>query len=318
MLQAFRHLYVLAVEPRSIEAIDVDSRASVFVPLKVTLSPSSQVCIHSLPLHEGVHMPVRLPCTVICEVLCHIHLGSCVSTQVYVHSLLMYQGVHMPARLSHTVMCEVACHRPLGSYVSSLGAYCIAAVCLLLVGPEVHASYVSSLGAYCIAAVCLLLVGPEVHASYVSSLGAYCIAAVCLLLVGPEVHATCVTCKLCLSQKALNTSGNLMLQQSCILRPVTRRLSGTVLQVSGVASNELLATDPNYADRDGTAHSTDSGEGVTPAGPSFSRPAPCLLPESHQASPASSFETAHLQKLATHQNFDNLHLTQHKASGKQL
>ncbi len=238
-------------------------------------------------------MPVRLPCTVICEVLCHIHLGSCVSTQVYVHSLLMYQGVHMPARLSHTVMCEVACHRPLGSYVSSLGAYCIAAVCLLLVGPEVHASYVSSLGAYCI-------------------------AAVCLLLVGPEVHATCVTCKLCLSQKALNTSGNLMLQQSCILRPVTRRLSGTVLQVSGVASNELLATDPNYADRDGTAHSTDSGEGVTPAGPSFSRPAPCLLPESHQASPASSFETAHLQKLATHQNFDNLHLTQHKASGKQL
>ena len=185
-------------------------------------------------------MPVRLPCTVICEVLCHIHLGSCVATQVYIHSLLMYQGVHMPARLSHTVMCEVACHRPLGSYVSSLGAYCIAAVCLLLVGPEVHATY--------------------------------------------------VTCKLCLSQKALNTSGNLMLQQSCILRPVTRRLSGTVLQVSGVASNELLATVPNYADRDGTAHSTDSGEGVTPAGPSFSRPAPCLLPESHQASPTPSSE----------------------------
>jgi hypothetical protein len=45
VLQAFRHLYVLAVEPRSIEAIDVDSRASVFVPLKVTLGPSSQVHI---------------------------------------------------------------------------------------------------------------------------------------------------------------------------------------------------------------------------------------------------------------------------------
>jgi len=70
-----------------------------------------------------------------------------------------------------------------------------------------------------------------------------------------------------------------------MLRPVTCRLSGNLLQVSDVASNELLAADPIYADRDGTAHSTDSGEGVTPAGPFFSRPAPCLLPESHQASP---------------------------------
>ena len=42
-MQAFRHLYVLAAESRSIEAIDVDSRASVFVPLTVTLAPSTQV-----------------------------------------------------------------------------------------------------------------------------------------------------------------------------------------------------------------------------------------------------------------------------------
>ncbi|KAL0039031.1 hypothetical protein WJX77_005730 [Trebouxia sp. C0004] len=57
---------------------------------------------------------------------------------------------------------------------------------------------------------------------------------------------------------------------------------GSASQVPNVASNELLAADPIYADRDGTAHSTGSGEGVTPAGPFFSRPAPCLLPESHQ------------------------------------
>lgn len=115
-------------------------------------------------------------------------------------------------------------------------------------------------------------------------------------MVRPEVNANCFTCNLCLSQKALDTSGHLMLQQLlqqlCILMPVTSRLSGNVLQVSHVASKELSATDPIYADRDGPAHSTDSGEGVTPAGPSFSRPAPCLLPESHQASPATSFENS--------------------------
>jgi len=208
------------VEPRSIEAIDVDSRASVFVPLKVTLSPSSQVFIHSLPF------------------LC--------SSLVLGVQTKRYQGVLMPLNLPCTVICEVSCHRCLGSYVSSLVAC---------------------------------------H-----------IAAMCLLLVQPEVNACCFSCKLCLSQKALNASGHLMLQQLlqqlCILRPVTSRLSGNVLQVSDVASNELSATDPICADRDGTAHSTDSGEGVTPAGPSFSRPAPCLLPESHQASPATSSENS--------------------------
>lgn len=67
------------------EAIDVDSRASVFVPLKVTLSPSSQVQIHSLPSCWGAHMPMRLPCTVICEVVYHTCLSSCVSSLAVRH-----------------------------------------------------------------------------------------------------------------------------------------------------------------------------------------------------------------------------------------
>ena len=45
VLQAFRHLYVLATEPRFVEAIDVDSRASVSVPLKVSALQPSQVTI---------------------------------------------------------------------------------------------------------------------------------------------------------------------------------------------------------------------------------------------------------------------------------
>ena len=36
-LQAFRHLYVLAVQPRCVEAIDVDTGSSCYVPLQVTL-----------------------------------------------------------------------------------------------------------------------------------------------------------------------------------------------------------------------------------------------------------------------------------------
>ena len=38
--QAFRHLYVLATEPRCIEAIDVETHEAVYVPIKVTLNPS--------------------------------------------------------------------------------------------------------------------------------------------------------------------------------------------------------------------------------------------------------------------------------------
>ncbi|KAL3162204.1 hypothetical protein ABBQ32_009910 [Trebouxia sp. C0010 RCD-2024] len=45
-LQAFRHLYVLAAEPRFVEAIDVDSHASVYVPLTVTMHPSTQGSKH--------------------------------------------------------------------------------------------------------------------------------------------------------------------------------------------------------------------------------------------------------------------------------
>ena len=52
-MQAFRHLYVLAVEPRSIEAIDVDSKASVYVPVSITLESQNQVCsLLCLPLFD--------------------------------------------------------------------------------------------------------------------------------------------------------------------------------------------------------------------------------------------------------------------------
>jgi len=41
-LQAFRHLYVLAAEPRCITAIDVDTRLPVYVPLKIVLREEQQ------------------------------------------------------------------------------------------------------------------------------------------------------------------------------------------------------------------------------------------------------------------------------------
>ena len=40
-LQALRHLYVLATESRCVEAIDVDSRQSVYVPLTVNTDMAS-------------------------------------------------------------------------------------------------------------------------------------------------------------------------------------------------------------------------------------------------------------------------------------
>jgi anaphase-promoting complex subunit 1 len=40
-LQAFRHLYVLAVQPRCVEAIDVDTGMSCYVPLEVILKVPS-------------------------------------------------------------------------------------------------------------------------------------------------------------------------------------------------------------------------------------------------------------------------------------
>lgn len=40
-LQAFRHLYVLAAQPRSVDAIDVDTKQAVYVPLQITLRDPS-------------------------------------------------------------------------------------------------------------------------------------------------------------------------------------------------------------------------------------------------------------------------------------
>ncbi|CAD7696275.1 unnamed protein product [Ostreobium quekettii] len=56
-LQAFRHLYVLATEPRCMEAIDVETREAVYVPIKVTLNPKHFRSSKSPPsssLHFGV------------------------------------------------------------------------------------------------------------------------------------------------------------------------------------------------------------------------------------------------------------------------
>lgn len=54
----------------------------------------------------------------------------------------------------------------------------------------------------------------------------------------------------------------------------------------GVAKAVASPTGPVSADQDASSHGTEDEEGVTPAGPAFSGPAPCLLPESHQASSA--------------------------------
>ncbi|KAK9834947.1 hypothetical protein WJX84_010452 [Apatococcus fuscideae] len=40
-LQAFRHLYALAAEPRCLEAVDVDTRQPVSVPVRITLDPTA-------------------------------------------------------------------------------------------------------------------------------------------------------------------------------------------------------------------------------------------------------------------------------------
>ncbi len=37
--QAFRHLYALAAQPRSVDAVDVDTHQPVYVPLDITLAP---------------------------------------------------------------------------------------------------------------------------------------------------------------------------------------------------------------------------------------------------------------------------------------
>ena len=43
------------------------------------------------------------------------------------------------------------------------------------------------------------------------------------------------------------------------------------------------AAGPVSIDKAGLSHDSSSHEGVTPSDPSFGRPAPCLLPEHHQA-----------------------------------
>lgn len=56
-MQAFRHLYVLSAEPRSLDAIDVDTKQRVYVPLsgeqccgcrRMALGPCSRSRVHAL------------------------------------------------------------------------------------------------------------------------------------------------------------------------------------------------------------------------------------------------------------------------------
>ena len=50
MLQAFRHLHVLASEPRCLDAVDVDTRESVYVPLQIRLlEPQAAVISRTTP-----------------------------------------------------------------------------------------------------------------------------------------------------------------------------------------------------------------------------------------------------------------------------
>lgn len=73
-------------------------------------------------------------------------------------------------------------------------------------------------------------------------------------------------------------------------------------QDGGAAESAGTGADPVSADKEGLAPDGCRQEGVTPRDPSFSRPAPCLLPEHHQARPRSvqwSCRTVHLQMSCT-------------------
>ena len=48
-VQALRHLYVVATEPRCVEAIDVDSRQSVYVPLSVSTDATTNHTAEQVP-----------------------------------------------------------------------------------------------------------------------------------------------------------------------------------------------------------------------------------------------------------------------------
>lgn len=52
-LQALRHLYVLAVQRRGVDAVDVDTGESLFVPLSVSLQPSLPVAASRLAREGG-------------------------------------------------------------------------------------------------------------------------------------------------------------------------------------------------------------------------------------------------------------------------
>ena len=56
-------------------------------------------------------------------------------------------------------------------------------------------------------------------------------------------------------------------------------------QVSSAADSANTEADQDSIDKTGLPPDSGKQEGVTPSDPSFRRPAPCLLPEHHQAWP---------------------------------
>lgn len=58
--QAFRHLYVLAAEARTVQAVDVHSKQPVYVPLRITLkaaaAPAAARAASPAPAPDGLSL----------------------------------------------------------------------------------------------------------------------------------------------------------------------------------------------------------------------------------------------------------------------
>lgn len=65
-------------------------------------------------------------------------------------------------------------------------------------------------------------------------------------------------------------------------------------QLGSSADSADTEAGPVSIDKAGFPRDSSSQEGLTPSDPSFSRPAPCLLPEHHQARNPPPFSPLHL------------------------
>ena len=73
---------MLAAEPRTVQAVDVDSKRPVYVPLRVTLkSPAAPAAAHALspaPPLDGLSLGAN-PLPVTCGTLAHCYNALCTS-----------------------------------------------------------------------------------------------------------------------------------------------------------------------------------------------------------------------------------------------